>query len=986
MKKVFSLITIFLFGLLLVACNDNTPVVKNLSIDNHVLKWDKVEKAEKYIVVVGELEKEVTNNQFNLMELNLAVGEHTVGVKVVIDGKISGLSKTIKYVVDLSLQTPKNLKIIDTVVSWDSVEDATYIVVVGKETYEVSVTTFDLANLELSPGGYDVKVKAVKEGKSSAFSNIVSYVIAYEVNDNVKDKILQMYNKNYNVNMTNEDFRTAREYEVYLLRVAYLEAYIKAATVNNLPVENIYSLFDNLTKFLIEEVDIMDFDELIEYIELLESIGLKGNLLASILQQMAVMNIKIEQYNIDDIISAHQANLLSHMDIFNGYKEDLNYKDIVNTLNKYATNEEETLAVLELTNSFKSDVLMELYFIIREVNNNNDFAYDGYADESFVHFTKVIRNLYTSNNEQDIEFMNTYNISFFIIANYASNIGSAIESYEEMISLLEKNKVTNTLLVEMLEEEKEVFIKAVESVYDFVVVMKNTLNSEQLNQIMNKLFAGETLTIAEVIIIKDVILPVVKNSVPSEKELEDVYKLLFTIINESSFNGNYDEFLEYASVMAQQTLITIETILEFVEKIDEKYLNEVKNMLSNEQGVIEVLIYTLEYYEDFITEIKGRYDEVLTEEEIEALYVLFFDMIIEANMEFGNLEDIEILIVVRDNYKLFSKFFNQYSNKAIPLIISLTKVYSSVNEINIEFTSELFADLILEVVNLDSIIFSDFNEENLTTILELLKFVVNIDFNETFKEEIDPLIQVVLSLNEIKTKILVEANKLEADLYFEHPGLATGDYKEMQYKIIYYVTTALNNVLTEEVKTELESLIDILVDDVLTNEDIKESLGLAEFDLSELKIGLKETVSYYIDVISLLAGYDYNNLTLEQWETLEMFADQIFGNENYEYNFADAVKVNASEIETITTVDLYGPLVYEIVFYQTGHYEYQLINSESNLFVELFVLDNDGVMYLLGASDGIYSSLYLDLEYVYYLVIQEEYGGPITIQMQFGPA
>lgn len=987
MKKVFSVITVFLFGLLLVACNDSTPVVKNLSIENHVLKWDEVGKAEKYIVVVGDIEHEVAVNQFNLMELNLGAGEHIVGVKVVVGGKTSALSKTVKYLVDLSLKTPENLKITGTVVSWDSVEDATsYIVHVNEKTYEVSVTTFDLSNLDLAVGGHNIKVRAVQAEKTSAFSNVVTYVIAYEVSDEEKNKILKLYSELYSVNMKEEDFNDQNQYEIYLLRVAYLEAYIEAATVNNLPIGNVYSLFNNLTKVITEEVDLTNFDEFVEYIELLEKEGLTGNLLGAILHHKTIMNIKISEFDVNDNILNFEELLLNEMAAFEEQKELHNYELLVETISKYATTEEETLAVRELTSTLSWYVFSELYNISYNVMEDNNFKYEGYDEENFIHITEVFKNLFSSNNEEDKEIMITGIMTFINLGYYVSNVGQLIEYYQEMLEYLEETKEQMQIYITILEQDKEAVISAFESTYDFVVVMKNTLNSEQASVIMNKLFAGESLTIAEVILIKDIILPVIKNSVPSEKELEEAYKLIITVLIEAGFDGSYNDLIEYAKQMAQSTSITIDIILEFVEELDSIYLNEVKNMLSNEENIVNVLVYTLEYYEDFIVRIKERYDGVLTDEEIETLYVMFIDMIININEQSGNLEGLEVLIMIRDNYDLFSKLYNQYSDKVIPLIISLTKVYSTINELESELTSKAIDELIAEIVNLDSIIFADFGIENLTTILEILTFVVNLDFSEMFENETEALIEIVLSLNEIKTKILAEANKLEASLYFEHPSLATGDYKEIQYKMIYFIVTALDNALTEEVKTEIERLVTLAFTEVLANEYLVTMLGLEEFDLDELKARLLDMISIYTGLISELANYDYNNLTTEQWETLEMIADGLFGNENYDYNFSDAIKVNASEFEWIIVEDLYGPLVYEIVFNETGSYEYQLVFSESNLIVELYSLDQDGRMYLLETTQGIYSYLYLDVEYVYYLVIQEEYGGLINIEMLLGLA
>lgn len=83
------------------------------------------------------------------------------------------------------LDTPTNVRITDDVLYWDQVQKATgYIVKVGEAEHSVTTTSFNLFNLNLAAGTYQVSVKAVgNDVKESRFSNTLSYVVGNKTLD-----------------------------------------------------------------------------------------------------------------------------------------------------------------------------------------------------------------------------------------------------------------------------------------------------------------------------------------------------------------------------------------------------------------------------------------------------------------------------------------------------------------------------------------------------------------------------------------------------------------------------------------------------------------------------------------------------------------------------------------------------------------------------------------------------------------------------------
>lgn len=81
------------------------------------------------------------------------------------------------------LETPANVKIVDDVLSWNQVQKATgYVVKVDENEHSTSTTSFNLLNLTLAEGTYQVSVKAVgnEEVKDSRYSNTLIYVVGHK--------------------------------------------------------------------------------------------------------------------------------------------------------------------------------------------------------------------------------------------------------------------------------------------------------------------------------------------------------------------------------------------------------------------------------------------------------------------------------------------------------------------------------------------------------------------------------------------------------------------------------------------------------------------------------------------------------------------------------------------------------------------------------------------------------------------------------------
>src|SRR5690554_4601313 len=283
MKRILSFIMLLLLTITLVACKKDIKAPENLSITNDVLKWDAVDNADKYYVVVGLEEHEALSNEFNLKQLELSAGNYTIGVITVIGDNVSRISETINYKVEFVIAAPGNVKLEGSVVSWDSVDGANqYIVFVNDEQHRQTATSIDLKTLKLDAGNYEVKIKTVIDTKTSIFSEILNYVVLHEIDDAGKTRLLKVLNPYYEANMNLEDFPSQYQYEYYLLGVEFVDIYIESASYNNVSSGNLYNLFEKIFEVLKNENIIYNFTDFTIVMGELEELGLTGNLVATL--------------------------------------------------------------------------------------------------------------------------------------------------------------------------------------------------------------------------------------------------------------------------------------------------------------------------------------------------------------------------------------------------------------------------------------------------------------------------------------------------------------------------------------------------------------------------------------------------------------------------------------------------------------------------------------------------------------------------------
>jgi len=932
-------------------------------------------EADKYYVVVEEDEYETLTNEYNLKNLELSEGSYNISVKVVIRNRESDLSESITYVVELDVLSPKNVILDGSVVRWDQVIGASeYIVFVNDKQYRQTATTIDLNTLNLDVGNYEIKIKAVKNNKTSMFSEILNYLVTHEVDDETKTKLLEVLNPSYKVNMELRDFTDQYQYDKYLMSVELVDTYIESASYNNISPGNIYALFEKVFGFLKKPDVINSYTDLIILIRDIEELGLTGNLVGT-------LAIKLSSFQLEELKSSAQEDINSlnqEINYFknqsNIYKDSHEFKTLTTILEKYAETNDEKAAVNELLTTTNREILKNTYYLINGYYDVNlYYNNDSYYENIF----SIIKSIDNANNSDISSVYNTV----YILIEIADRL-SFVEYYEEQINTLEQQIRLSTGMLELLETDYDNVIIAFEKVYEFIILTKDTLNSPEFILIFNKVMNGQQLTYSEIILIKDVMIPIFKKSIPTKEALESVYK---TIITASGDSVDIEELLKYTSLMADLNTISLEVFIDLLELIDVRYLNDIQEIISskpnNEFATLAVLLYTLERYEEFFEDVKTMYDDFFTDDLKEELYITMLNSVIEQSREFSNEEEILMLETLRDNFDLFNNLLKQHDDKIIPLIKALIKFNEANNGLNSDSYSELLDKVVNEFFNIDKILFTDLTDENVKSVLEILALFVDVNLND-YNDEVESLIEILISISEIKTKIIVEANKLEGKDFFEHEELMTDTYKEMQYMAVYYVGTILNNSLTKDTKTEIDRLINILFDEILVNDDIKEKLEIE--NLSEFKSNCLVELNDLYDLINKVATFDYYNLSEDDWEILEDLVDKIFENPIPPYNFEEAELIKISEVSEIWIKLNDKPIIYEIEMTDEYNLEFYSNNIPFPITIELFKYNhghyNKQSHY---ESSGFITDIIQNDYGIYYLVVTNNIDEPQNFTLNF---
>jgi hypothetical protein len=842
MKRIFTIFTVLVFSVLLVACGDielDAPVVE---INNGIVSWEAVENADNYKVFINTDVKETTETSYNLNDENLAVGTYTIYVVAAAESSLSMPSNSVSFEVtdggeNNDLSTPSNVVITDDMITWDAVADATgYTVMIGTESYTTSTNSYDLSSLGLSPGEYSVTVKANNATDSSSASSAVSYVvtettlsldapanlaisedvltwdavtdalgyivyvngneypvttnsfdlsslflsvddyvievsatagsvisfqsaeITYEVvalgnSDDVYAGVLLVINPSYLPDMDEEDFEDTYDYNAYMETSMIVEYYADMTVQSAMSTEDAIGFFDDMyTPMMNGEMN--SVADLMEAFDNFDTYHMSNERIVDMLYGLVELALDLNLDDFEAELLDAQTMLLDSQENLTTYMSSTAYTSIVDDmLLTYAVTSEETEAIHMMLNSDMSFNLTKAF-----VTMGNDayygmlMDYTNYmyliSDGSETYLEQLSHIVIAMNADvDDREFLMDASVLFSIQSQiYYFNM--MIESHQSYVMNIEgtlgKIEDIQTLINVNNDENKEALL----SMVDFLMTVQATMPDEVI-ELLDDMLDGTTLTTTEVFQIKNELVDVIQEAMPTVDEFVAMRLVeiafagaisgmdLTALEAQATFLGNVD----YASLEVSLLFIEDFSALDYAELllILEPIMSD--GMIDDPEVVVDFLSYIMSYFEDFEAahpdEVQALAD-LLGSNNVEAIYNLLFEQVIAIVEEQENVSDevIYMLNALANQYDEVVILLNMVEDIGIDMISTfveteglLVDALMALEDVDPEDQAAKIAALVDVIEGVDDylqVFIDDLSEEQYVALLSFVSIPVSI--------------------------------------------------------------------------------------------------------------------------------------------------------------------------------------------------------------------------------------------------------------------
>jgi hypothetical protein len=914
MKKII-LVLVFISSILgLAACNREvdfeleSPV--NVTITDGVVSWDSVDQADSYIVFIDTTEVVVQTTSYDLNDQNLAAGSYSITVVAVKDDKLSLPSTVLTFVVEDAnsvLAAPANVEIAEGVLSWDSVSGATeYIVHVGTQTFTVTALTKDLNEESIAVGNYSVYVVASDGTNLSTNSSSVVYVVELNVDQNVITlAVIQRMNQTYTLDLEESDFDELDEYYEYLSALDMAEAFSKNAVRMGMSSTRAINLLNDATDMVEGMSDIMSLDDMMMELEIFEEYDMDANDLANVLYELvhAMLNARIRDIELSAMYREEQLSVFEAQ--IAAIQEDPAFIMVYNYVKTFADASE--YDALDMLFSGESpeliNVLMELgygYPVYLE-----DYDYLSVEMQGYIADLISIADSMNADTEGAIFLANIYNqqddlYSLQMYQSMMRDFEKYDNSSEEEIAMYEEFKLAFT-------DNKEDVIESLSVVIEFALTVKNTVPQNAID-LIDEAMTGEELTVTEMFTIKDELILVLQNALPEATDFETIYSTMF-IIGGSVLNYDMTDYMDYAELLGQAQSLSMDLMLSLVADIDEDLLDEAMAILmdaqdeygynfeQNPEVAIDFVLFVVNYLETFMTDNAiqiNALEALVTDEYLEEVYVMVLDLVIEqienddyidpneATMMIDFLEDMKLEF---DTYKALVDIFGDTATDVLSYMIdSEAELIKTLMNLGQSQTPNIATDLmdILTIVgelnNIDIELFDEVDEAQLQVLFDAarlpLKTIVEaseaeLDFDTLYPVITLELKTILLNIISLQSDLLAEADALS---YLTVLPIVTNTYLTSPEMGAYMVViTVVSNTFTLANETLFFETIDVIFDDLLSNEDVLAATNMTQTFVDDIKASTVAEFQYIIDEFQALGLLEYDDLTLADEERISDF-------------------------------------------------------------------------------------------------------------------
>lgn len=759
-KKTIAIILIFAISFLLIGCKDDpvnekvpdTP--KNVVILDGNVSWDSVSNATGYLVFVNNKKYPVETTNFNLIEINLAVGRHEVYIKAV-NGKIESVenSLSVYYTVESTSiegevpDAPKNLAVSDDAVSWESAKHATgYLVFVNEEEYFVDSTTFSLKGFYLEDGVYSIYVKSVKDKtESKEASETVKYTVDRTLaREEVYKKLLKFSNEKFVPNMTEEDFDDEWwEYEYYQQAVKANGKLSITLTAAGLGVDELATIEET-----IENIEALNMDQkgsmvlLKAEIDKFRNMGITANQLAYVLYSYATLMIEMQIDENLEYLEPEDLEMLTSMQELLVDEKQAFISGILSTVN----------FMYDLYDGVQATMLNS----IENIMQNEEFNVT-----EFVILKNEIVAMLTTTMPTVQDFENMYSISGMISGEFLGLEKTDWDSLVQGSAIMSRNAMTIELLL-----LASIDVTTVNEIKEIV----DQINEAEMFEYGLLLDLGEYFInyIDEFFVQNQAVIDALPE-LNQEAIKAEIYIILEKVVLKVMELELYEEDYTYYSTYVERFFNNIADFEAALDLIVENGEDELRYFIEK-QGII------LEFF------LTGYYPEIelITGAEI----IEYFNQLLELNkLIVGQHQKSDIETILNGLKIPMELFFKE--------ALELDRAFDASVEINVMLP--YMATVLSNVIVLESELFAYIDDHNIIEAINAIKDLSEIeDINNEEKIQIAEILITNLSLffTEERENMIIETitimmdNIMSRDIILDNTGITIVEIAEEKTNLI----------------------------------------------------------------------------------------------------------------------------------------------------------------------------------------------------------
>ena len=831
---------------------------------------------------------------------------------------------------DPEIAAPTNVAINNGVVTWTAVSGADgYVVLVGSARHATSSTSFDLKPLGLANGTYQVRVATVKGAGESSPSAALSYLVQITANaDEVYRRVLLVMNEDYVPDMQESDFDNEYLFARYLDMSRIARTYSDSVVLVDMTENNAVDMFAHFMQMPGRMEPFEGFTQLKADMDLISDFDATVSGAAFVIYNMLETALAISLEHEEEQLLNYQTMLLEREATILAIESDSLFQLFFTKLETHTSEWEYTdiLAWLYSTEDYiwyREDIIRSFDDIIDYIEHGDPYQipwfieYGSWPTYNFYYFFATLKqeepSVYAAMVE-DIDDLQELLIDLLYARNSGwilENIGYATRTIEEMTSMIAMMDAEAVLLKDTLES----VIGYLESIYNEIPA--------SLLVLFDSLMTSEDINPEEIILIKDEVVAILLDTLPSAQDFTLYYTAIVHIANVFA-DVDTTLLLDHAVWMGKVDHLALDLMLNFIGTITLLDVTEVMEIVDgmiipdrfeyNEEydyleyipqqtdyrKVLELVLYVEDYLSTFKAAQQVKFDalevlfDALDVEELLGITIgAAFDQIIRENPDgqaqieavrdliIENLDDILAGVEVLKGFgiSLWSEFVATEAAFFFDLITFIEDMNEVASPEDLQPMGQQLEDLFQGLLGYNDALFADLTVAEIETLLHAFKVPVfflmaaelgEIDFNNDFGDFINTAIPVVSQV--IHNVVTLERSVMD---YFGQTGFLSSVLDligEEEFAVTAeFVLVNLDAFITTAMEDLIFDTIDLVFVDLLLEEAVRNFVGLSQTEIDEQAEMVGDFVTDMLAELRRLAALDFADLSQQDLDDIEMF-------------------------------------------------------------------------------------------------------------------